>query len=154
MWIESPVNPTWDVIDIAEAVRIAHANGAVICVDSTVAPPVTTRPLGLGADIVFHSATKYLNGHSDVSGGVLASKQDNALWAEIEQVRGLLGSILPPFEAWLLLRGLRTLSVRFDKMCSNALEIAQHFEDARKRSSRCSIPGSQAIRGTTLRRCR
>lgn len=128
LWIESPVNPTWDVIDIAEAVRIAHANDALICIDSTVAPPVTTRPLELGADIVFHSATKYLNGHSDVNGGVLASRQDSALWSEIEQVRGLLGSILPPFEAWLLLRGLRTLSVRFEKACSNALQIAQHFE--------------------------
>ncbi len=128
VWIESPVNPTWDVIDIAEAVRIAHANDAVICVDSTVAPPVTTRPLDFGADIVFHSATKYLNGHSDVNGGVLATRTDTPLWAEIEQVRGLLGSILPPFEAWLLLRGLRTLSVRFEKACSNALQIARHLE--------------------------
>ena len=151
VWIESPVNPTWDVIDIAEAVRVAHATGAVICVDSTVAPPVTTRPLELGADIVFHSATKYLNGHSDVNGGVLAGKHDNALWAEIEQVRGLLGSILPPFEAWLLLRGLRTLSVRFEKVCSNAHQIAQHFE-AHAKIDQVLYPGLASHPGHAIAR--
>ena len=96
------------------------------------APPVTTQPLGLGADIVFHSATKYLNGHSDVTGGVLATKDDTPLWQEIKLVRGLLGAIMPAFEAWLLLRGLRTLSVRFDKACANAMKIAQHFEHHRR----------------------
>jgi len=128
LWIESPVNPTWDVIDIEHAAQVAHSNSALIGVDSTVAPPVTTQPLALGADIVFHSATKYLNGHSDVTGGVLATKDDTPLWQEIKLVRGLLGAIMPAFEAWLLLRGLRTLSVRFDKACANAMKIAQHFE--------------------------
>ncbi len=146
VWIESPVNPTWDVIDIAEAVRISRANGALIAVDSTVAPPVTTRPLELGADLVFHSATKYLNGHSDVGGGVLAARQDGPLWEEIIQVRGLLGSILPPFEAWLLLRGLRTLSVRFDKACANAMRIARHFEDHPK-IERVLYPGLESHPG-------
>ena len=128
VWIESPVNPTWDVIDIRDAVATAHAAGAEICVDSTVAPPVTTRALAFGADMVFHSATKYLNGHSDVSGGVLAAREDTPRWAEIDTVRGLLGAIMPPFEAWLLLRGMRTLAVRFEKACANAMAIAQHFE--------------------------
>jgi cystathionine gamma-synthase len=129
VWIESPVNPTWDVIDIAEAARLAHAAGAVLGVDSTVAPPVTTRPLELGADVVFHSATKYLNGHSDVTAGVLATKRDDEMWAEISYLRGYMGSILPAFECWLLLRGLRTLSVRFERISANALQIAQHFEN-------------------------
>lgn len=128
VWIESPVNPTWDVIDIERAAQAAHASDALIGVDSTVAPPVTTRPLELGADIVFHSATKYLNGHSDVTGGVLAVGTDTELWQEIKEIRGLLGSIMPAFEAWLLLRGLRTLSVRFDKACANAMKMAHHFE--------------------------
>ncbi len=74
VWVESPVNPTWDVIDIARAAEIAHAAGATLAVDSTVAPPVTTRPLELGADLVFHSATKYLNGHSDLTAGVLVTR--------------------------------------------------------------------------------
>lgn len=129
VWIESPVNPTWDVIDIAAAARVAHASGALLGVDSTVAPPVTTRPLDLGADYVFHSATKYLNGHSDVNGGVLASNDTSERWAEIDLVRGLLGAIMPPFEAWLLMRGLRTLAVRFDRACENAMAIARHLEN-------------------------
>ena len=151
VWIESPVNPTWDVIDIAEAARIAHSNGALIGVDSTVAPPVTTRPLELGADIVFHSATKYLNGHSDVGGGVLATREETPLWQEIGEVRGLLGSILPPFEAWLLLRGLRTLSVRFEKACASALEIARYFEDHPK-IERVAYPGLESHPGHAVAR--
>ena len=127
-WIETPVNPTWDVIDIARAVELAHDTGSLVGVDSTVAPPVTTRPLELGADFVFHSATKYLNGHSDVTGGVLAARAEDERWDAIGQARLLLGSIMAPFEAWLLVRGLRTLSVRYAKACENALLIARHFE--------------------------
>ena len=80
LWIESPVNPTWDVIDIEAAASVAHAAGAILVVDSTVAPPVTTQALALGADIVLHSATKYLNGHSDLTGGVLATRTVDARW--------------------------------------------------------------------------
>lgn len=128
VWIESPVNPTWDVIDIARAAEIAHDAGAALAVDSTVAPPVTTRPIELGADLVFHSATKYLNGHSDLTAGVLVTRGTDDRWAELEKVRTLAGNVIGAFEAWLLIRGLRTLALRFERASSNALRIARHFE--------------------------
>lgn len=129
VWIETPVNPTWDVIDIEAAAKAAHAAGAKLGVDATVATPVSTRPLELGADIVFHSATKYLNGHSDVNAGVLVTGEANAFWEEIFTNRKYLGSILGTFEAWLLLRGIRTLFVRFEAASRNALKIAKHFKN-------------------------
>jgi cystathionine gamma-synthase len=128
VWIETPVNPTWDVIDIAEAADLAHRAGAFIGVDSTVAPPVTTRPLELGADLVFHSATKYLNGHSDVTAGVLAVREPSDMWSQVNALRVSLGTVLAPFEAWLLVRGMRTLDVRYERLSANALRIAEHFE--------------------------
>ena len=146
LWIESPVNPTWDVIDIARAAEVGHAHGALVAVDATVAPPVTTRALDLGADIVFHSATKYLNGHSDVSGGVLAAGAASALWDEIRTVRGLLGGVMGAFEAWLMLRGLRTLAVRFERTCDNALVLARHFEGHAK-VDRVLYPGLESHPG-------
>ena len=129
VWIETPVNPTWDVIDIAASAEIAHEAGAILAVDCTVAPPVTTRALDHGADIVFHSATKYLNGHSDVVAGILVTKELDERWDEIKLVRKLSGGVLGPFEAWLLLRGMRTLFLRFERASKNALLIAQHFEN-------------------------
>ncbi len=128
VWIETPGNPTWDICDIAAAADIAHAAGACLCVDSTVATPVTTQPLLLGADIVFHSATKYLNGHSDVLAGALVTRELDARWEEIGVVRHLAGGILGSFEAWLLLRGMRTLFVRHEHASNNALMFARHFE--------------------------
>jgi cystathionine gamma-synthase len=127
VWIETPGNPLWNITDIAGVAEIAHAGGAVLGVDSTVATPVFTRPLALGADIVMHSATKYLNGHSDVIAGVLASAREDALWARIRQVRGHHGAILGPFEAWLLLRGLRTLDIRVRAAAENAALLASRF---------------------------
>ena len=129
VWIETPVNPTWDVIDIALAAEIAHAAGAVLAVDGTVASPVTTRALEYGADMVFHSATKYLNGHSDVVAGVLITAREDERWEEIKLVRTLMGGILGPHEAWLLLRGMRTLFLRFDQASKTALHLAHHFEN-------------------------
>ncbi|MCF6315963.1 MAG: PLP-dependent transferase [Marinosulfonomonas sp.] len=99
VWIESPTNPNWDIIDIAEAAEIAHNVGALLAVDCTVSPPVTTDALGLGADIAFQSATKYLNGHSDITGGVLSLAQEGALFEELSLVRILQGSIMAPFDA-------------------------------------------------------
>ena len=128
VWIEPLLNPTWDVIDIAAAADLAHAAGAVLVADATVCSPVTTRALEHGADIVFHSATKYLNGHSDVVAGVLVTARRDARWEEIEQVRLLTGGVLGPFEAWLVLRGMRTLALRFERAAASALAIAQHFE--------------------------
>ena len=134
IWIETPANPTWDITDIAAASGIAREVGAIVAVDSTAATPMLTRPLELGAHIVMHSATKYLNGHSDVIAGVLATKTDDELWQRIRYVRGGGGAVLGPFEAWLLLRGMRTLHVRVATACSNAMAIAQHFESHSKLS--------------------
>ena len=132
VWIESPCNPTWDVIDIAAAARTAHDAGARLAVDSTVATPVLTRPLDLGADVVFHSATKYLNGHSDVLAGVLVSAKADDAWQRIGDARWLGGAVLGVFEAWLLIRGLRTLFLRVRRASESALAIARHFEGHKK----------------------
>ena len=131
VWAETPANPTWDVVDIRAAAKIVHGAGALLCVDSTGAPPVTTRPLELGADLVFHSATKYFNGHSDVSAGLLVASVVDQRWADLQSVRRLSGTILAPFEAWLLLRGMRTMDVRFARSSGNAMEIANRFSDHR-----------------------
>lgn len=128
VWIESSVNPTWEVIDIQQAADIAHRAGAILAVDCTVTPPVTTRALDHGADIVFHSASKYYNGHSDVLAGLLVTRHVDDRWEEIKLVRTLTGGILGPFEAWLLLRGMRTLFLRYERACDSALKIARHFE--------------------------
>ena len=151
IWIESPVNPTWDIIDIAAAAEIAHGAGAALVVDATVASPVTTRALEHGADIVFHSATKYLNGHSDVVGGVLVTAKEDARWEDIRQVRLLTGGVLGPFEAWLLLRGMRTLFLRFEKASASALEIARHFENHPK-LERVLYPGLESHPGHQIAR--
>ena len=127
IWIETPANPTWDVTDIAAASAIAREVGAIVAVDSTAATPLLTRPLDLGANVVMHSATKYLNGHSDVIAGALAAAHDNALWQRIRYVRGSGGAVLGPLEAWLLLRGMRTLSLRVATACANAAAIAERF---------------------------
>jgi cystathionine gamma-synthase len=123
-WVESPANPSWDVVDIAAAARAAHAAGALLAVDGTAAPPCTTRALEHGADVAFHSGTKYLGGHSDLTAGVLAVARRDALRDEIARVRYLAGSVLPGFEAWLLLRGLRTLFLRYERASASALAIA------------------------------
>ena len=128
VWLETPVNPSWDVIDIRAAAEIGHTAGAVVAVDGTCASPVTTQALGLGADIVFHSATKYLNGHSDLTAGVLVGKAEDAAWQELRWLRSRMGGVLGAFEAWLLIRGMRTLYLRFERASANALAIATHFE--------------------------
>lgn len=129
LWIETPTNPMWGLIDIAAAAELGHAVGATVVVDSTVAPPVTTRPLDFGADIVFHSATKYYNGHSDVLAGILVTKVVDDRWQRIEAIRGSHGSILAAFDAWLLLRGLRTMPLRYARSSESAACIAAVFEN-------------------------
>lgn len=128
VWIETPANPTWEVTDIAAAAEVAHAAGAKLAVDSTVATPILTRPIEHGADIVMHSATKYLNGHSDVVAGALVFREagEDYRAARFQRVNG--GAVLGPFEAWLLLRGMRTLHLRVQRACESALRIATHFE--------------------------
>lgn len=127
VWIETPANPTWEITDIAGVSTIARETGAIVAVDSTAATPLLTRPLTLGAHLVMHSATKYLNGHSDVIAGVLATASDDALWQRIRYVRSAGGAVLGPLEAWLLARGMRTLHLRVAAACDNAIAIASRF---------------------------
>ncbi|MTD19307.1 aminotransferase class V-fold PLP-dependent enzyme [Pseudomonas sp. CCM 7891] len=127
LWVEPTVNPTWDVIDIQDAADAVHAVGGILCVDGSVAPPVTSHPLALGADIVFHSCSKYLNGHSDVLAGVLVTNSLDERWEEVNVIRNLSGAVLGAFESWLLIRGMRTLAVRFERSSENALALAEHF---------------------------
>src|SRR5215471_17323810 len=127
VWIETPANPLWNITDVAAAAEIAHGAGAILAVDSTVATPIFTRPLALGADIVMHSATKYLNGHSDVIAGALATARNDGLWTRIDAVRTAHGAILGPFEAWLLQRGLRTLDVRVKAQAASAQQLAERL---------------------------
>ena len=124
VWLEMPSNPLWGVSDIEGAARIAHEAGALLAVDSTCATPVFTRPLALGADVVMHSATKYLNGHSDVLAGALCFGREGALCERARHVRKAHGLILHPFEAFLLTRGLRTLDLRVRASAANAMELA------------------------------
>jgi len=124
VWLETPANPLWSLTDIEAAARIVHAAGAVLAVDSTCATPLLTRPLALGADIVMHSASKYLNGHSDVIAGALATARADDLWARIKRNRSMLGQILGPLEAFLLLRGMRTFPLRVQAACAGAMELA------------------------------
>ena len=129
VWIETPCNPTWDVIDIASAAEAAHSAGAKLAVDSTVPTPVLTRPIELGADVVMHSATKYLNGHGDVVAGALVAARDDDFWQRIRTVRAEAGALLGSFEAWLLQRGMRTLYLRVRQASETAFTIARHFEN-------------------------
>jgi cystathionine gamma-synthase len=127
VWIETPANPTWEVTDIAAAAELAHAAGARLGVDSTCATPVHTRPLALGADLVMHSATKYLGGHSDVLAGVLVAAREDEPWAQIRELRHDEGACLGPVEAYLLLRGLRTLFVRVERASRTAAALAERL---------------------------
>ena len=127
VWIETPINPTWELVDIAAAARTAHEAGAILGVDVTTAP-LTTRPIEHGADIIFHSATKFYNGHSDVCAGLLITAEENDRWADVHEVRTLSGGILGPHEAWLLLRGMRTMPLRIDRASASALAIAEFLD--------------------------
>jgi cystathionine gamma-synthase len=149
IWVETPANPTWDITDLAAAGAIAREVGAFVAVDSTAATPLLTQPLALGARIVMHSATKYLNGHSDVVAGALATAADDDLWQRIRYLRGSGGAVLGPFEAWLLLRGMRTLHLRVAAACDNALAIARRFEGHRA-LSHVLYPGLPAHPGHAI----
>jgi cystathionine gamma-synthase len=140
IWVETPANPTWDITDIAAASAIASEVGAIVAVDSTAATPLLTRPLELGANLVMHSATKYLNGHADVIAGALACAREDEMWQRIRYIRGAGGAVLGPVEAWLLLRGMRTLHLRVAAACANALAIAERFV-AHPKLSHVMYPG-------------
>jgi methionine-gamma-lyase len=127
VFVETPSNPFLGVVDVAAVSHLAHRHGATVLVDNTIATPINQRPLELGADLVWHSATKYLGGHSDVSAGVVAGRTD--VIEEIWRTHLVVGSVLGPFDAWLLLRGLRTLDVRMARHNDNATALAQLLVD-------------------------
>lgn len=146
VWIETPANPTWGLSDIAAASAIAHEAGALLGVDSTVATPVLTQPLALGADIVMHSATKYLNGHSDVLAGALAFARKDDGFEKAVRIRSSLGAVLAPFDAALLIRGMRTLHLRVRHESAVALTLARRLAQE-PRIAEVLYPGLQSHAG-------
>jgi len=140
VWTEAVINPTMDVVDIAAVAALAHEAGAQLVVDATFTPAVTLPALALGADFVMQSATKYLNGHSDVLAGVVTAKATDSRWAEMEAVRNMTGGVLHPFDAWLVLRGLRTLPIRFARSSETALTLARRLTQ-HPRVERVRYPG-------------
>lgn len=146
VWIETPANPTWVLSDIAATSVIAHEAGALLGVDSTVATPVLTRPLALGADVIMHSATKYLNGHSDVLAGALAFARKDEVFEKAARIRSHLGAVLAPLEAALLIRGMRTLHLRVRHSSAVALTLARRLAQE-PRIAEVLYPGLQSHAG-------
>ncbi|HEY7602865.1 MAG TPA: cystathionine gamma-synthase [Gaiellaceae bacterium] len=124
VWIETPTNPLLNIVDIRAVAEAAHAAGAVVCVDNTFATPYLQRPLELGADIVVHSTTKYLGGHSDLVGG-FAATNDPTVAERLGFLQNSLGAVPGPFDSWLVLRGLKTLALRMQRHCENAGAVAE-----------------------------
>jgi cystathionine beta-lyase/cystathionine gamma-synthase len=147
--LESPSNPLLGITDIGAVARMAHEAGALVSIDNTIATPINQRPLELGVDVVLHSATKYLGGHSDLIAGVVVASRE--LIARIWDTHHILGSSLGPFEAWLLLRGLRTLELRVERHNANALAVARAM-DAHPRVTRVYYPGLESHPGADVAR--
>src|SRR6476646_8484998 len=145
VWLETPTNPLLNVIDIEAAVDAAHAVGAMVVVDNTFASPYLQRPLELGADIVMHSTTKYLGGHSDLVGG-FAATNDPTIAERMYFLQKSLGAVPSPFDSWLVLRGLKTLAVRMRKHCENSRAIAE-FLDGHPKVERVLYPGLESHPG-------
>lgn len=143
LWFESPTNPLLDVVDIADLAARAHAAGALVAVDNTFATPLLQTPLDDGVDIVVHSVTKYLSGHSDVILGATVTR-DGPLRDRLQRHRLLGGAIAGPVEVWLALRGLRTMGLRFDRACANAAELAGRLA-AHPQVERVRYPGFGAM---------
>jgi cystathionine beta-lyase/cystathionine gamma-synthase len=127
VWIETPSNPTLVVLDIAAIAELAHRHNALLVVDNTFASPYLQNPLQLGADIVLHSTTKYIGGHSDLIGGAVVTN-DAELYEKLYRYQNDFGSVPSPFDCWLTLRGIRTLHVRMEAHCRNAMAVAQFLE--------------------------
>jgi len=126
--LETPTNPTLKISDISAIAKVAKANNCWLCVDNTFASPALQQPLSLGADIVVHSATKYLGGHSDLIAGLIVAK-DKALGDQIKFLQNACGAILSPFDSWLVIRGIETLHLRVKQHCENALKVANYLEN-------------------------
>ena len=148
IWIESPGNPLMSITDIAACAEIAKRHNVLLAVDNTFATSVLTRPLELGADIVMHSATKYLGGHSDLIGGALVVR-DKELFDRLYFVQNATGAILGPFESFLLARGLKTLDLRVRAQSSTALKLAEHL-DSHPNVARVLYPGLSSHPGSEI----
>lgn len=148
VWIETPTNPLLDIVDITAVTALARARNILSCVDNTFATPCLQQPLQLGADLVMHSATKYLGGHSDVLGGIVVAA-DPELGKQLHQLRSASGGVLGPFDAYLVLRGIKTLALRMERHCANALAIAR-FLDGHARVERVFYPGLPGHPGHAL----
>src|SRR5215469_4208041 len=131
VWIETPTNPLLSLVDIAAVANLAHAQGANVVVDNTFATPYLQQPLSLGADVVVHSTTKYLNGHSDVIGGALMTS-NAALYEAYAFYQNAAGGVPGPFDSWLVMRGVKTLAVRMRQNCENALAVARFLGEHHK----------------------
>ena len=142
VWVETPTNPLLNLVDIRAAAEAAHAAGAILVVDNTFATPFLQRPLELGADVVVHSTTKYLGGHSDVVGGFVATN-DPTIAERLLFLQKSLGAVPGPFDAWLVLRGLKTLAVRMERHCENARRVAA-FLDEHPAVERVLYPGLES----------
>ncbi|MGH2582024.1 MAG: trans-sulfuration enzyme family protein [Anaerolineales bacterium] len=140
IYLETPSNPLLKIIDISEVAGLAHAAGALLVADNTLATPVLQRPLGLGADIVVHSSTKYFGGHSDVTGGTVIVREENEMFGRIRQVQTLAGGVPSPFDCWLVRRGLATLPLRVRAQAANAQVLAE-FLSQHPAVSRVHYPG-------------
>ena len=149
LWVETPSNPLMKLSDIAALAALAHAQNALLVCDNTFASPVLQQPLALGADIVMHSTTKYFGGHSDVLGGALAFKRGDALYQRVAHRLHITGAVLAPFNAWLTLRGCRSLPARMALHCSNARKVAE-FLAAQPQVERVNYPGLATHPGHAL----
>ena len=151
VWIETPSNPVLAITDIAAVVAIARAAGARVACDNTWATPLLQRPLELGVDVVMHATTKYLGGHSDVTGGALVLAEDGELGARVRALQALGGGVPSPFDCWLVHRGLRTLPYRMRGHCDNAEAVAR-FLAGDRRVAAVHYPGLEADRGHAVAR--
>ena len=127
VWLESPSNPMLKLVDLAEVARLARARGVLCAADNTFATPCLQRPLELGFDLVMHSATKYLNGHSDMVGGIVVVGDDAELAERLAFLQNAVGAVAGPFDSFLALRGLKTLSLRMERHCENAMAVAEYL---------------------------
>ena len=148
VWLESPTNPLLRVVDIDAVSEVAHSHGAMVCVDNTFATPYLQQPLHLGADVVVHSATKYIGGHSDVVGGAVMTSDDE-LEQRLRFHQNAVGAVPSPFDCWLLLRGIKTLSLRVERQCENAMVVAKALESHRA-VQRVNYPGLESNPGRSV----
>jgi cystathionine gamma-synthase len=149
VYLETPTNPTIKIIDLARLARAGKENGAIVVVDNTFATPINQQPLALGADLVLHSATKFLGGHADALGGVVCGNKE--LIQKIYHYREITGATLDPMSAYLLIRGMKTLALRIERQNKNAMAIARHL-DAHPKIEKVFYPGLESHEGHEIAR--